>query len=202
MYRIRVRAGTAQQWKTANPILSEREIGYEYSDGGLGKGIVKMKMGDGATHWNDLAYAQVVPLTVENIVNSESSDKNKIPSSKYFKEELAKVHKMTIEEELIENGISICTNVHSAISNSLKKDITFFRRGKTLNVLFNIEVKGSVNQYATIFQLPSKFKPKINQLFNSNGVPFSVNSTTGAITPQHSLTTGTWIQQACAFELQ
>lgn len=201
MYRIRVRAGTAQQWKTANPILSEREIGYEYSDGGLGKGIVKMKMGDGATHWNDLAYAQVVPLTVENIVNSESSDENKVPSSKYFKEELAKVHKITTEEELIEDGISICTKVHSAISSSSQKEITFFRRGKTLNIRFNIEVKGSVNQYATIFQLPLKFKPKIRQLFGSSGIPFAINDITGDVTPQHPITSGTWIQISCAYEL-
>ena len=58
-YKIRPRGGTASQWSTANPILAEREIGYEYPAGGLGAGAVKMKMGDGVTPWNSLPYAEV-----------------------------------------------------------------------------------------------------------------------------------------------
>lgn len=58
-YKIRPRGGTASQWSTANPVLAEREIGYEYPVGGLGAGAVKMKMGDGVTPWNSLPYAEV-----------------------------------------------------------------------------------------------------------------------------------------------
>lgn len=58
-YKIRPRGGTASQWSTANPVLAEREIGYEYPVGGLGAGAVKMKMGDGVTAWNNLPYAEV-----------------------------------------------------------------------------------------------------------------------------------------------
>lgn len=56
-YNIRPRAGTASQWSTANTILREREIGFEYPDEGPGSGPVKMKQGDGTTPWNDLPYA-------------------------------------------------------------------------------------------------------------------------------------------------
>ena len=55
--KIRPRAGTSEEWKTVNPILSEREIGFEYDYGELGKGTVSMKMGDGKTPWNLLPYA-------------------------------------------------------------------------------------------------------------------------------------------------
>ena len=55
-YKIRPRSGTKAQWETANTILAEREIGYELPDGGVGTGVVKMKMGDGVTAWNDLPY--------------------------------------------------------------------------------------------------------------------------------------------------
>lgn len=56
-YKIRPRAGSAAEWTAANPVLAEREIAYEYHSNGLGAGYVKMKMGDGVTHWNDLPYA-------------------------------------------------------------------------------------------------------------------------------------------------
>ena len=55
--KIRPRSGTAEEWKSANPVLWEKEIGFEYPSEGVGKGLVKMKMGDGITPWNDLPYA-------------------------------------------------------------------------------------------------------------------------------------------------
>ncbi len=63
-YKIRPRAGSAAEWTAANPVLAEREIGYEFPTDGLGAGYVKMKMGDGVTHWNDLPYAsEIVPIS-------------------------------------------------------------------------------------------------------------------------------------------
>ena len=56
-YKIRPRGGTTPQWEKANTVLSEREIAFEYTGNAVGKGLVKMKMGDGITPWNDLPYA-------------------------------------------------------------------------------------------------------------------------------------------------
>lgn len=56
-YTIRPRAGTKAQWEQSNMVLREREIGFEIPDAGVGKGEVKMKMGDGVTAWNELPYA-------------------------------------------------------------------------------------------------------------------------------------------------
>ena len=81
-YKIRPRAGTASQWTTANPILAEREIGFEFPAGGIGTGEVKAKMGDGVSHWNDLAYAILPMPTIEN---EESTSTDKSPSSAYVK---------------------------------------------------------------------------------------------------------------------
>lgn len=55
--KIRPKGGTTNQWNTANTVLGERELGFEYNDQGLGKGPVNLKLGDGATAWNDLPYA-------------------------------------------------------------------------------------------------------------------------------------------------
>lgn len=46
---IQPRRGTAAQWTSANPILAEAEFGYETD-------TLKMKMGDGITDWDSLAY--------------------------------------------------------------------------------------------------------------------------------------------------
>ena len=81
-YKIRPRAGTASQWTTANPVLAEREIGFEFPAGGIGTGEIKAKMGDGVSHWNDLAYAILPMPTVEN---DESTSTDKAPSSAYVK---------------------------------------------------------------------------------------------------------------------
>ena len=54
--KICPRRGTAALWAQYNPVLAYAEIGVEYPDSGLGTGEIKIKIGDGSTPWNDLAY--------------------------------------------------------------------------------------------------------------------------------------------------
>jgi len=46
---IQLRGGTAAAWVAANPVLAVREPGLELD-------TKRLKVGDGATHWIDLAY--------------------------------------------------------------------------------------------------------------------------------------------------
>lgn len=48
---IQIRGGTAAEWTMKNPVLRERELGYETDPPNL------HKLGDGVTAWNDLPYA-------------------------------------------------------------------------------------------------------------------------------------------------
>lgn len=48
--QLQLRAGTAAQWESANPVLAVAEPGVE-SD------TLKMKLGDGSTPWATLPYA-------------------------------------------------------------------------------------------------------------------------------------------------
>ena len=48
--QIQIRRGTAAQWTSTNPTLASGEQGFETDTN-------KMKIGDGATAWNSLAYA-------------------------------------------------------------------------------------------------------------------------------------------------
>ena len=48
--QIQIRRGTAAQWTSSNPTLASGEQGFETDTN-------KMKIGDGSTAWNSLAYA-------------------------------------------------------------------------------------------------------------------------------------------------
>jgi hypothetical protein len=47
--RMQQRRGTSEQWTSANPILSEGEVGFETDNN-------QFKIGDGVNQWGDLAY--------------------------------------------------------------------------------------------------------------------------------------------------
>lgn len=55
--KIRPRRGTLTDWNTANPILDEGELAWEYPDSGVGSGICKVKIGDGIHRYKQLQYA-------------------------------------------------------------------------------------------------------------------------------------------------
>ena len=63
------RRGTAAAWQSANPILSNGEMGYE-SD------TTWTKRGDGVTHWNDLPYGT-------NLKNTATLDFGVITAQSY-----------------------------------------------------------------------------------------------------------------------
>ena len=106
------------------------------------------------------------------------------------------------EEKLIQNGLSVCTDVHAAVSGGSPKEVMFYRYGKTINMRLNMHFSASIAQYATIFRLPSELRPKISQLFiNNNGNVFSVNSESGAVTAQQSIPSGTWLQISMSYLL-
>ena len=55
--QIQVRRGTAAQWTSANPTLAAGEWGYESDTG-------KVKIGNGSTAWNSLAYTGAGDVTL------------------------------------------------------------------------------------------------------------------------------------------
>ena len=106
------------------------------------------------------------------------------------------------EKKLIQDGLSVCTDVHAAVSGGSPKEVAIFKVGKTINMRLNIHFSASIAQYATIFRLPSELWPKISQLFiNNNGNVFLINSGSGAVTAQQSIPSGTWLQISMSYLL-
>lgn len=58
--QIRVRRDTASAWTQANPTLASGEIGYESDQ-------LRLKIGDGITPWNSLAYTTGTGGGVSNL---------------------------------------------------------------------------------------------------------------------------------------
>lgn len=54
---IKIRRGTAAEWTAENPILAAGELGLETD-------TQKMKVGDGASYWNDIPYSGVGEIHV------------------------------------------------------------------------------------------------------------------------------------------
>lgn len=106
-YRIRPRAGTATQWELVNPVLGEREIGFEVPESGVGSGNVKMKMGDGVTTWNELPYAILAGIAPEDIVhNGETNDPNKIVGADAFYSLFQNVATLDTEVDTLTDSLS------------------------------------------------------------------------------------------------
>jgi len=53
-YQIQIRRGTASEWTSANSILAAGEFAVESDTN-------KIKVGNGSTAWNSLAYATTTP---------------------------------------------------------------------------------------------------------------------------------------------
>lgn len=60
--RIQLRRGGSQEWRNANPVLAQGEIGIDLDSG-------RIKIGDGSTAWNSLAYER----PVESVANTANS---------------------------------------------------------------------------------------------------------------------------------
>lgn len=83
--RLQLRRFTAAEWTAANEVLLDQEPGIE-TDTATADGKYKFKIGDGATHWNDLPYFQagggVETIVAGSGVAVDSTDpKNPIVSS-------------------------------------------------------------------------------------------------------------------------
>ena len=59
---FQLKRGLSANWKSANPVLRTGEPGFETDTG-------KLKIGDGKTAWNDLAY---IGETETSVVNAET----------------------------------------------------------------------------------------------------------------------------------
>lgn len=60
---IRLKRGLAASWTEVNPVLAQGEAGAEIDTG-------QLKIGDGVSHWNDLAYSGSGAMALQGHIDS------------------------------------------------------------------------------------------------------------------------------------
>ena len=74
--RVKNRRDIAANWTANNPVLLAGEFGIE-----LDSTPIKMKIGDGATHWNDLPYAGASESEIIEIIEETTYTKQQIDTA-------------------------------------------------------------------------------------------------------------------------
>ena len=106
--RIQLRRGGSQEWRNANPVLAQGEIGIDLDSG-------RIKIGDGSTAWNSLAYERPVE-SVANTANSlvqRDSDGNfsagtitaSVIGNASTASRLANVRQVQITQDIVASGV-------------------------------------------------------------------------------------------------
>ena len=121
--KIQVRRGTATQWSTSDPILSEGEIGFETNTG-------KFKIGvGGATHWSTLDYF-LDSSDISSLISSAALDTT---------DDLA---------EGATNKYASNTRIANALNSGSKTGISFTYNGGVIDTVVS-QVQGTTGTQGT-----------------------------------------------------
>ena len=91
---IRIRGDTAANWETKNPILKQRELGYDMT-------AKRLKVGDGLTAWKDLAY--VAPDVIDDLTTGGETVALSAEQGKFILNRLTGVTQ-TINQDVIKKS--------------------------------------------------------------------------------------------------
>lgn len=103
--QVQIRRDTLANWSSANPILLDGELGWEYD-------TARLKIGDGATAWNLLAYFRtienergfnVIRRNTDTTIISDGT----VNDDEYFFISVAANKRYNFELKLIVDGISV-----------------------------------------------------------------------------------------------
>ena len=89
---IRIRGDTAANWETKNPILKQRELGYDMT-------AKRLKVGDGLTAWKDLAY--VAPDVIDDLTTGGETEGLSAEQGKVLFNKITEINK-SIDEGVIQ----------------------------------------------------------------------------------------------------
>jgi hypothetical protein len=114
--QIQLRRDTAANWTSTNPTMAQGEAGYETDTG-------KLKIGDGSTAWNSLAYQAAANIVDGTIVNADVNASAAIAGTKIspdFGSQNVVTTGTSTAASLIPTGSSVPTNgVYLPAANSV-----------------------------------------------------------------------------------
>ena len=93
--RILLRSDISSAWQLANPTLLKGEVGIEYNPTVTGdERVIKFKIGDGATAWNDLGYV----ADYDSVVAALRADITRLDGADTVEGSVAKKIKVAIDQ--------------------------------------------------------------------------------------------------------
>lgn len=171
-YTIQHRRGTTAQWSTANPVLAFGEVGVENTGAGL-----RSKIGDGATVWESLPYADdsalAAALAAETnaVSHADTGDATTLASANTHADtaatsalDSAKSYTNTktsgLAEALFNSGMR---NIDSFLSTSFTASwVRLIRKGPVVSVhITNLSYSGGGTGTVSVMNLPDGFQPPI-----------------------------------------
>ena len=108
-YKIRLKRGTSTQWQSANPLLDAGEMGLETNTG-------KIKIGDGSTYWNDLAYGPAI--SVSDLTDAQISSLANGQILKYDSSQQKWLNHTLIKSDLGLTNVDNTADTEKPISNA------------------------------------------------------------------------------------
>lgn len=135
--RIKLRRDTEANWTAANPTLSDGEIGFE-------RDSLKLKIGDGSTAWNSLAYVAGVGAFVQKTGDETISGVKTFSSSPIVPSGATGNQVPRAEDTLLKAGnLSGLSSVSEARSNlQLPSAGEEGLRNKLINSCFEVNQRG------------------------------------------------------------
>jgi len=167
--KIQVRRGTASQWTTSDPTLSEGEVGFETDTG-------KFKIGDGTTVWSSLSYAGGSE-TLEGIDN-------------VYETALAENDYLYYREEVAGNPASLTFGQDDFIATAKENDADingrlvaiFSQPGQTENFVYSLEGSAPFLVYTAYYKPSSGLTfSDAADFFNTQDVPFTATGTSSSL---------------------
>lgn len=174
--RIQLRRDTAANWTATNPTLTQGEPGIETDTG-------KLKLGDGSTAWNSLAYQAAANIVDGTIVNADINASAAIAHSK--------LASLTGGNILLGNASNVPT------STAVTGDVTITNAGVTTVVSGSTSTAGKLqltdstsststttaatpNSVKSAYDLAAAAQPKVRAV--------AAGATTGTLTPNGDTT--------------
>ena len=187
--RIQIRGDTAENWETNNPVLLNRELGYDRTNN-------RIKVGDGINTWTSLPYLR--PDVIDDLVSGGhvealSAEQGKILKGLIdTKADSTEITTLNSKIEDVKNNITTVGIVDNLTSTSNTAALSA-NQGRVLNGLITsskVTVENNLTSTSAVNALSANQGRILNGLITSNKVSVVNNLTSTSTTAALSAAQG------------
>ena len=176
---IKIRRDTAANWNANNPVLKLGEIGCDMT-------AKRLKVGDGSTAWNNLAW--IGPEVIDDLITGGSDKALSAEKGKELKQKISDLE-ASIAEIISSGGVPVVDNLTSTSTTSaLSANQGRVLNGKIANVESKVNGLGMFGMSYTIDEFNNYSKP--TRITFEDGVSATLTWTAGTQLRKITASTG------------